>query len=81
MACVAPVIPEVLRWAKIAIEEDHTDMLRIFFGILSWIGLSPSADFKDSLPEFVDLMLESEKCQDLFGKCDHTHRKPDMLLC
>ena len=68
MACVAPIMPEILRWAKIALEEDHEEMMGVTFGMINTIGQSAPAEFKESLPKVLDLMLESDKCQEFYRK-------------
>ena len=72
---IAPIMPEVLRWSKIALKEDHEQMINVTFGILSWVGIAAPVEFKDSLAEFVDIMLVSEKCQDLYCKFSETGLK------
>ena len=69
---IAAIMPEVLRWSKIALKEDHEQMINVTFGILSWVGIAAPVEFKDSLAEFVDIMLVSEKCQDLYCKFSET---------
>ena len=71
LACVAPIIPRIFHWIKIAVEEDHDDMVNWNFGMLQWIGISPPAELKDTLPEIIDLMLETEKYQELQSKLKH----------
>ena len=62
-------MPEVLRWAKISLEEEHENMMRVCYGILNWVGAGATpTEFKTCLPEIVDLMLESEKFSELYCK-------------
>ena len=61
-------MPDVLRWAKLASQENHEDMSNILFAILSWVGMSAPVSIKDSLPLVVDLMLESEQMEQLSCK-------------
>ena len=65
---VAPIMPNILKWAKIAVEEDHDDFIHWMFSKLHLVGIAPPEEFKDLLPEIVDLMLVSEKYNELFSK-------------
>ena len=68
LECIAPIMPNILKWAKIAIDDDDDNWIHWTFGKLSLVGLAPPEEFKDYLPEIVDLMIWSEKYQDLFSK-------------
>ena len=68
MECISPVMPDVLRWARIATEENHSDMSSILFAILSWVGQAAPTSIKDSLPLVIDLLLVSEKTGELYCK-------------
>ena len=61
-------MPVVFKWAKIAFEEEHEDMMSLTFGILHSVALAPAPEFKDSLPEVIDLMLETGKTRELSSK-------------
>ena len=68
MVCIAPVMPNIIRWAKIAVKEDHEDMTNVTVSLLSIVGLSPPTAFSKHLPDLFELLLKSEKCQCLHGK-------------
>ena len=79
MSRIAPIMPEILRWAKISQEEDHDDIMMVCFGILSWIGAGETPkEFKTSLPEIVDLMLGSDKYSQLF--CKPFYRPQQLII-
>ena len=59
---------EVLRWANIALEEDHEYMMNMCFSFLSYIGMSTPVELKSCLPEILDLMLKSEQCSQFYCK-------------
>ena len=65
---IVPVIPEVLRWTKIALAEEHKHVTRQCFDILNWVGLSSATLLKSYLPEIMDIMLEFEKYDELSCK-------------
>ena len=68
MSCVAPILPNVIRWAKIAIKEKHEDMEFHTFSVLSTVGSACPAEFKDTLPAVVSLMFLSKKYSELQSK-------------
>ena len=55
----------MFKWTKIAYEEEHKDMMRLTFGILHLVAMAPAPEFKTSLPEVIDLMLETGKTKEL----------------
>ena len=40
-------------------------MMRLTFGILHLVAMAPAPEFKTSLPEVIDLMLETGKTKEL----------------
>ena len=71
MACVAPMMPHLLRWAKIALAEEHDDLTELTFRMISTMGRAVPKEFKTDLPQIVNLMLETDKCDDLACKYIH----------
>ena len=71
MACVAPMMTHLLRWAKIALAEEHDDLTDLTFRMISTMGRAVPKEFKTDLPQIVDLMLETDKCDDLACKYIH----------
>ena len=63
------MIPEVLRWTKLALTEEHKRMTQWCIGILNWVGLAKPAVMKDHLPEIIDIMIEYEQYDQLNGMC------------
>ena len=65
LVCLAPILPVVLKWTKIAYEEESKDMISLTFGILHLVAMAPAPEFKALLPEVIDLMLETGKTREL----------------
>ena len=63
-----PIMANILRWARIAVDEDHEDMMSYTFNILQTVGYEPPEEMKDMLPELLDLMFHSDKCSELTSK-------------
>ena len=68
LACVAPVMPNIMRWTQIAVKEKHEDMTDCVMCILTTIGRNPPPEFNCYISELLDLQLKSDKCQDLYRK-------------
>ena len=60
LECIAPIFPDVLKWARLAVAEDREEMMDILFSILSWVGQATPPCLKDKLTDILDLMLFSE---------------------
>ena len=60
LECITPIIPDVLKWAKIAVEEGREEMDDALFSILSWVGQATPPCLKDKLTDIIDLMLFSD---------------------
>ena len=65
---MTPILPDIIRWVKIAHADDHDDMMNVCFGVLNWVGLGTPMELKSSLGELIDLMLASEKCNEMYCK-------------
>ena len=63
-----PIIPDVLRWAKLAVKQKQNNMTNVLFSLLSLIGMSAPTSMKDSLPQLMNLMLDSGRTGEMFGK-------------
>ena len=61
-------MPNVFRWAKLAVEDEHERMTNVTFGYISSVGQAACPEIKHILPEIVDLLLETKNTSDLFGK-------------
>ena len=61
-------MPNLLRWAKIAVDENHEELMRYTFSVLQTIGYQPPGEFKEFLQDILDLMFLSEKCKELSSK-------------
>ena len=61
-------MPNIIRWAKIAVEEEHDAMTDVTASLLSTVGQTPPTAFSKYLPDLFDLLLKSEKCQGLHGQ-------------
>ena len=65
--CVAPIMPEIVKWAKLSL--DHEDLSSLLFGTLTAVGTAAPAKVKDCLPEIMELMLTSKKAWEVYGGC------------
>ena len=68
MGCVAPIVPSIVRWAKIAVKEKHPDMTFAMFHMLDTILSAATTEFQDILPAIIDLMFLSKKYEELHRK-------------
>ena len=64
-------MPELIKWAKIAAEENHKGVLRLTFDPLSTISKETPVEFKEYLPDIIELMLETQRVCTLDGKFDY----------
>ena len=60
-------MPDVVRWADLALEDDHENLWDTLHGYLLLVGYSSPAILKISLPQIMDLFLKHDKCQSLMG--------------
>ena len=61
-------MPNIMRWTHIAVNEKHENMIDCMLRILTAIGRNPPSEFSCYLSELLDLLLKSDKCQDLYSK-------------
>lgn len=64
---LVPIMPNILRWAKIAAEEKHNMMKHHMLGALTVLSMASAEQFQNCLPEVMDLMLTTKKTTELFG--------------
>ena len=74
-------MPNLLRWARIAVDEDHEDLMQYTFSILHQFGYQPPGEFKEYLPDILDLMFHSEKCKELASKLFSLQYSAKMKPC
>ena len=70
-----PIIPDILRWAKLAVKQKQNNMAGVLFSLLSLIGMSAPTSMKDSLPQLMNLMLDSGRTGEMFGKLLYCNSK------
>ena len=79
LACLVPVMPNIIRWTQIAVNEKHEDMIDCMIRILTTIGRNPPSEFSCYVSELLDLQLKSDQCQDLYRK--HTSCNSYLFFC
>ena len=72
--CLIPLMHSVLRWARIAHEEDHKEMIGYTLGTAHYLNQAPPEKFGYLLPDMLDLMLATKRTMELFSKSKNEPR-------